>query len=442
MFKRIPLFIAVLALAVWAGNFITKNFLAASLLAYGQPADGSAAAVRYAPANPEVLAARARFLLYRADEPRAGEAIALLQQATAASPRDYRYWLELGKAYDSNGQSPRAESSLQRAIELAPRYFEPRWAMANSRLRAGKSEAALEDFREAIALSGSLYGSASPRPDRNATLSAYSAIAGALGMNLDALRRVTPADSAARGYLAEFLATHDALDQALDIWRSLPGDDPLSYRNLAAQLTRELQSKNRFAEARDVWRKFSRIEGAPVDEANNLIANPGFESRPLREQYVGVVDLGEGFDWVIGRHPEVRISRGGDSVHSGANALHLVFAASMNSAFQEVSHLIAVEPSRQYRLGYFVKTKNISSAPNETPFVEVSDAAHPSAFVLRSVVPDGTTDWSEQSISFTTTDDTHGVRLMVHAPQLKTIDRPRIAELWLDDFKLSQYHER
>ena len=441
MTKRLPLLIAVLALAVWAGKFIIKNFLAASLLAYGRQSESTAAAAGYAPANPEVLAARARYLLYRADEPRPEEAIAALQQATAASPRDYRYWLELGKAYDSQGQPQQAESALERAVSLAPRYFEPRWALANSRLRAGKADAALTDFREAIALSGGGYGNASPQPDRNVTLNAFNAINGALGMNLEALRSVTPADSAARSYLAEFLATHEALDQALEIWRILPTDDLNSYRSLAAQLTRELQGKNRFHEAREVWQKLSDAEGILPEDSPNLIANPGFEQTPLREKYVGVIDLGEGFDWVIRRHTEVRAARSTEAARSGSYGLRLVFTASMNSVFQEVSHLAAVEPARQYRLSYFAKTKNLSSLPNETPFVEITDAANPAAFSLRSVAPSGTTEWSEQAIGFTTTENTRGLRLTIRAPQVKTIDRGRLPELWLDDFKLEKINQ-
>ena len=139
MIKRLPLLIAVLALAAWAGNFTIKNFLAVSLIAYGEQGTGTAAAAGYAPANAEVLAARARYLLYRSEEPPAEEAIAVLQQAVAASPHDYRYSLELGKTYDGNGQSQPAETALQRATTLAPGYFEPRWTLANSRLRAGKN---------------------------------------------------------------------------------------------------------------------------------------------------------------------------------------------------------------------------------------------------------------------------------------------------------------
>jgi len=441
MSKRLPLLITVLALAVWAGNFIIKNFLAVSLVAYGQrdgnQAESLNAAVGYAPANAEVLAARARYWLNQADPPRVTDAINDLRRAVQASPRDYRYQLELGKAYDANGQNSEAEAALQHAVELAPRYFETWWALANLRLRAGKTEPALDDFRQAALLSGSLYGNASPPPDRNATLNVYNAIAGALGMNLEALRRVTPPHNVARGYLAEFLSSNDAMDQAMEIWRQLPTENSIQYRMLVAQLTRELQSQNRFSDAQAVWQKFSIAEGAPANDENNLMANGGFEQTPLREKYAEQVDLGETFDWAIRRHPEVRVLRSTTNPHSGSLALHLTFNSTMNSGFGEISQLIAVEPSRQYRLSYFVKTKHISTLPTETPFISVTDALNPSLFNLRSSIPSGTNDWGEQAITFSVPNGTRGLRLTIHAPQLKTIDNLRIAEFWLDDFKLS-----
>lgn len=437
MSKRLPLLITVLALAVWAGNFIIKNFLAASLVTYGQQ-DGNQAesldkAVNYAPANAEVLAARARYLLNQADPPRVAEAINDLRQAVQVSPRDYRYQLELGKAYAANSQTAEAESAIQRAVELAPRYFETRWALANLRLRAGKNEPAIDDFRQAVELSGSLYGNAMPPPDRSATLNAYNAIAGALGMNLDALRRVTPSDNSSRAYLAEFLSGHDAMDQALEIWRQMPAENSITYRTLVAQLTRELQAKNRFSDASAVWQKFSIAEGVSANAENNLMTNGGFEQTPLREKYVGEVNLGETFDWAIRRHPEVRALRSNANPHSGSIALHLTFNSTMNSGFGEISQLIAVEPSREYRLSYFVKTKNVSASPTETPFIGITDANNPAMFNLRSFVPSGTSEWGEQLITFSVPETTRGLRLTIHAPQLKTIDNLRIAEFWLDD---------
>jgi hypothetical protein len=300
----------------------------------------------------------------------------------------------------------------------------------------------LDDLSKAVALSGALYGRAQQRIDRNVSLNALNVVAGAFGMNLDALRRVMPKDNIAQSYLAEFFAAHDAMEQALEIWRRLPATDPDSYRSLVAVLMHELQSKNRFGEARDVWRKFSTGEGVPEGDANNLVANGGFEQTPLREKYAVVIDLSDGMDWVIRRHTEVRATRDNTAVHSSAKSLHLVFAASMASEFAQVSQVIAVKPSGAYRLSYFVKTQNISALPNEAPFIDITDALNPALFTLRSVVRSGTADWHEQSVAFSTPDSTHGLRLTVRAPQLKVVDRTRIAELWLDDFSLNQYRER
>src|SRR6185295_14427601 len=102
------------------------------------------------------------------------------------SPFDYRYWLELGRAYEANNQTTQAEQSLNRAQALAPRYFETHWTLANFYLRSGRIDEALRAFRQALELSGETAN----QTDARATLNAYEAIAQALGMNLNALRQV------------------------------------------------------------------------------------------------------------------------------------------------------------------------------------------------------------------------------------------------------------
>lgn len=434
MLKRLPLLIIVVALAIWLGSFIIKNFLGVSLIAYGL-ADGLEdasrdAAVRFASGNPEVLAARGRYLLYRADPPRFAEATGDLERAVQVSPRDYRFRLELAKAYESDGDAARAEATLQTAVELAPKYFETRWALANLRLRLGQTEAALDDLRAAIELSGG----SSPRPDYNATFNAFNVAAGAVGVNLEALRRVAPSDNVSQAYLAGFLASRDALDQSLQMWRGMSADDPDSSRSLIFQLLHELQVKGRFTEEKEVWDRLMSLEGRKANASDNLMSNSGFEEPPLAETYALLVEPPTGFDWVLRRHTEVRAQRQNEEKHTGTYALQLTFAASMRSEFREISQLIAVEPARTYRLSYFVKTKNIST--ETPPLIEISDARPQGIFIARSVAPSGTNDWVEQSVTLTTHAGTQGLRLTVRSPQLTTIDRSRIAEVWLDDFKL------
>ncbi|MGH9848794.1 MAG: hypothetical protein ACREBD_02945 [Blastocatellia bacterium] len=439
MLKRLPLLIAVVALAVWLGNFIINNFLATSLIAYGDTEASREAAIGYAPSNPLVIAARGKYLLYRAEPPRPEEAIVELRRATLASPRDYRFWLELGRAYENIGDVAGAEKALEGVVELAPRSFETRWAQANFLLRMGKTEASLENFRQAILLSGR----DAARPDERATLNVYNAITGALGANPDVLRGLTPANNVAQAYLAGFFATHEAIDPALEIWRRLPMNDHASYRGATIQLLRELQGKGRFAEAREVWNGIESLAtadgalGSTGGEAN-LMLNAGFERAPLSERFTELADPPTGFDWIIGRHAEVRVRRTEMEKHGGNYSLQLTLAASMQSEFQNITQFISVEPSQSYRLSFFVKAKNISSAPGEAPLVEVADAAQPMTFALPSVIPAGTNDWNERVIAFTTPAETRGLRLTIRCPQLRAIDLTKIAEVWFDDFKLER----
>jgi hypothetical protein len=435
MLKRLPLLIAAAALAIWPGNFIVKNFLAVSLIAYDETRASRDLAAAYAPGNPLVAAARGKFLLYRAEPALPREAIGELRRAVTASPRDYRFWLELGRAYENTGDAGSAGTAYERAVELAPRYFDARWAFANFHLRTGQNERALNDFRKAIALSGR-----DPTlPDRKATLNIYNAIAGTLGANLDAMRRVASPSAAAEAYLVDFFAAADSPnaspDTALELWRQLRRSDSEPYRKACFSLLRVLQTIGRFAGAREVWDGIESFAGAGEAGRDNLMVNAGFERTPLSERFEELAGSQTGFDWIVMRHGEVRARRTGFEKHGGAHSLHITIAASMRSEFQEVWQIAAVEPLQSYRLSYFVKTKNV---PSDAPFIEITDAANPGGFALRSVAPSGTANWRQQAIAFTIPVDTAGLRLTVRIPRLSPADLSQIAEIWFDDFTLEK----
>lgn len=431
---RLILFLGVFIAAVLAGRAVLNDFIGQALIEYGDSEATREAAVAFAPGNPEVLSARGRYLLNRAEPARPAQAVADLERAVAISPRDYRYHVELSRAYEMNGDTAHAEQSLQRAVELAPRYFETRWALANLRLRAGKSDEALADFRAALELSG---GFAYP-PHQDAVLSAYSAITQALGPNLEALRKITPADTLAQTFLAGFLASTQGqagIDAALDLWRHLPQDNAHAWRRLTFQLLAYTQNANRFADERELWQSLLRHEGIESVSDGNLMTNPGFEQQPVSERYQNY-GADAGFDWVFAApHPQVRARRDSTVARSGAQSLHLTFNSVMRAEFQHVSQMIAVEPARSYRLSFFVRTERM---PENGPFVELTDAAQPGLFVLRAVVPGGSSDWREVGLAFTTLPGTHALRLVIRCPLLTEFSGTSVGQLWLDDFRLEE----
>lgn len=430
MSKRLPLLIAVIALAWLNGSFISKNLIATSLVAYGEEAASRDLAVAYAPHHPAVRAARGKYLLYRADPLNPTEGIAELERAAAVSPFDYRYWLELGRAYETNNQTAQAEQSLNRAQSHAPRYFETHWALANFYLRSGRTDEALRVFRQALALSGEVVNQTDPV----AALNAYEAIAQALGMNLKALRQVAPPDVRAQVYLAKYLAEHQALDPALETWRKLKPNLSInvqSCRPAIFGLLAATRAAGRFTDARAIWQSFLQAEGRTTASAdNNLLNNAGFEHPPVFEDFP---DLTDGFDWRLRPHSEVQARRDDLLAHNGRYALRLSFAIRMKSEFQHVTQLVAAGPQQIYRLRYFVKTSKVS---DPAPFIEITDAQQPGLFSIRSALPTGTHDWREQTLMFTTPADTHGLRLTIRAPQTLAVNSGFNAEVWLDDFSL------
>jgi Tfp pilus assembly protein PilF len=419
--RQLPaaILIITLTLALWLGSFVIKQLSATSLIAFGETAESREQAVAYAPGHPAVLAARGKYLLYRAETPDPSAGIAALGRAVQAAPFDYRFWLELGRGYESDGQVAAAERAFQQALQLAPRYFETHWTLANFHLRSGRVEESLQQFRQALELSGEATGAELRQTKTRAALNAFEAITQALGLNFAALRQLTPADGYSQAALAKYLADHQALDPALEIFRALAPQQQLSERAALESLLAAAQAQHRYHEARALWLAFALAD-------DSLIYNGGFEHE--------FNSLPAGFDWSLpAPHAEARVRRDDAQAHTGRFALRLTFAMQMQSELHSYGQLLVVEPQRQYRLRYFVKTVK---APDRAPYLEITDAAQPQLFALRSPVPAGTNEWREQALVFTTPAETRALRLVIRAPQLLEVNTGNIAEVWLDDFSL------
>lgn len=433
---RLLLFIFILSASLLIGRFITNDFIGAALIRYGTDEASRNAAVSYAGSNPEMLAARARFLLYRTDPARPADAVRDLQKAAQLSPHDYRYHLELGRAFAMNGDNARAEQALQKAVITAPNYFETHWMLANFFLRAGKTEETVNAFRRALELSGGRKGT----PDRNAAMSAYAALASLIASDSSLLTRVTPSDAVSQSYAAAFLADTGALDQALTLWRELPQSEPASYRSLLFRLLDRAQHLRRFNDAHEVWRKFLQMDSSEAaqnyGQPDELIFNAGFEQPAISEKYPDMAFAQTGFDWIIRLHPEVRVRRDGLRRHTGAQSLRLTFNAVMHTEFQEVSQLIPVEPSQMYQLKCFVRTERMPD--RDMPFLELRDAASEAAPAVRVNVPGGNHDWRELALEFITLPNAQAMRLTIRSPLQTIFSATNQGELWLDDFTLEK----
>ena len=430
------LFIVILVGAIFAGRSIYRGFVAESLLAWGDDRASRDAALASAPANPAVIAARAKYIFYRAETPDEEMALAELRRAVRLSPFDYRYWLELGRAAENHGDAKAAALALDRARTLAPGYFETHWTWANFKLRNGETEESIAAFHHALLISENRPGVTNGR----AALNVYDALAQALGLDPEMLRRVAPADENAQSYLAYYYATRGALDPAMEIYRRLTLRRDSARQELMAELLRCAEAAGRYDVAGEVWnglREMAGVREVPGINSGNLIENGGFERVPLSEEYPQLLGSGLGFDWLMPRHAEVSVRRDDERPHTGQRALLVSFEMGMTTPFANLAQVVRVEPGRRYRLSLYVRTSNV---PVEPPSIEITDAKNPDAITHRLGLPREAADWQEQTLDFTTLAETRAIRILLRTPVYSDLGRElgslsRVA-LHLDDFSL------
>lgn len=438
------LFILILIGAIFTGRWIYRQSLAVLLIGWADDADSRELALAYAPGNPAVIAARAKYLAYRAEMPDPGQGLAELRRAVSLTPSDYRYWLELGRAAETHGDQAAAALALDRARSLAPRHFETHWVWANFKLRNGETEEALAAFHQALLISENRPGVTNGR----AALNVYDALTQSLGLDLRILNQVAPGDEIAQSWLAWYLAGHGQLDPAMEIFRRLPRRASPATPELAAQLLLAAQQADRFAEAHEVWARLRTVSALPERPPGELVENGGFEEPPLAERFATLRDSGLGFDWVIKRHPEVVAVRDDDRPYRGARSMRISFPRAMATPYAGLSQLILVEPGGTYRLSFQCRT---SELPMETPWVEVVglpykpaesdkpdniEAGENGPPLLRSPLPKGASDWQQVELIFVVPPPTTAIRLVLRSPQYRVIDGLRRPEFQLDEVSL------
>ena len=104
-------------------------------------AEVAAAAVNCAPSNPYTVRLLAATRNDQADT------IADLEKAVRLAPNDYRWRVELARAYEQNDEFDRAEREFKRAVDVAPQYANPSWFLGNFYLRQDREADALTELK-------------------------------------------------------------------------------------------------------------------------------------------------------------------------------------------------------------------------------------------------------------------------------------------------------
>jgi hypothetical protein len=424
---RLSLLLALACALGWLGWTIARAALADSFITFVERnpnlsnearLQGAERAAALAPNDPLVRWQRGGVYLTVASEEEAErwlpQAIAELREAARHSPADYRIWLTLGRALERSAAAAEAQAAFVRAAELAPNHFDTQWGLGNHLLRAGQREAAFAAMRRAWRT----------RPAAMPLIFdyAWNAFAGDSRAVIQALG----ADATARSQLAALLVGRNHLDEALALWRE---NGPHAAKETLAFI-QALNAAGRYKAAAELWQA-GQTYGWPQAEADSRLANGGFEQN--FDPQTGLPF----FSWHS--TPGAGLSISLDKLNHAAGKLSLRFRFDVreNRVLLLAAQTVPVLPKVNYCLSYSFKTDALQSL--STPLVSVHDAADARRLSAATPpLPNGTADWQEGSLRFTTKPETEAVTVRVQRLPCAEPPCPLTGRLWLDNFKLTE----
>jgi len=341
------------------------------------------------------------------------DTVTYLESTVRLSPYDYRWRIELGRAYESVGHGERAEAELKRAVELAPNYAFAHWNLGNFYLRQGRSEDAFAELRRAAQNNQTyreqVFSIAWDYFDKDPT-------------KVEQLAADTPE---ARASLALFFAARGRAAHSLRIWNTLTDEEKAANPQIAKSIALGLFQQRSFAEALE----FSRQLGIDPEGRPFTVTNGGFEKG------VGQQEDSQ-FGWKVTRNDsKLDISTDSSVRHEGARSLKVSFRNYIKPDLYNLFQTVVVEPNTFYRLTFWVRTENLKSSGG--PLIEIVNANDDKVFATSKPFDTGSNDWQEYHVDFHTPQNCTGITIRT-ARAFCGDQCPIVGIFWYDEFELNR----
>ena len=283
-----------------------------------------------------------RYWQYNLENPDVPRAIRSYFSALSLNAKSSETWLDLGTAYESEGNFAAARDAFLHAKKAYPLSAEVSWRYGNFLLRQGEIDPAFTEMRHAVEAD----------PKRGAEAFSRSL---RVDPNVDhVLDRVLPSMSEVYVDVIWDQTTDGNTDNALKVWDRLARIHPHLPLQDVFSLVGALTTKRQFTDARRVWDQavvfagLAGLQGPP----GSILWDGGFES--------GIT--GGGFTWQIPQNfSEVQISMDAREKHSGNHSLRLMFNGKSNVNFTGVCHYVPVQPAAAYHFSAWVRTRAVTS---------------------------------------------------------------------------------
>jgi tetratricopeptide (TPR) repeat protein len=339
--------------------------------------------------------------------------VQMYEETVRRSPYDYRWWIELGRAYEQTEQFDAAEGSLRRAVELGPSYTYPRWQLGNYLLRRGRVDEAFAELKKTT--------------ENNLTYrdQVFSLAWDYFGKDPAKLEQNISDAPDVRASLALFYAARERAEDSLRIWNTLTPEQKEKHPQTARTIAQGLTEKHYFREALE----FSRQLGIDPDSSIEAVTNPGFE-KPVGDPD----DNFFGWNLVRGDN-KLDISVDSSVKHSGARSLKLNFRTYVKPGLYNAWQIVAVQPNQSYTLKFWLRTDSLRSAG--VPVVDVLNGNDNLLLATSPPFPTGSVDWQEVTIDFKAPENCEGIIIRTSRTFCGEAC-PIVGTVWYDDFSLTK----
>jgi tetratricopeptide (TPR) repeat protein len=407
---------ALLALALFACASVVIARDGLSYFYLQQAIDSSSQAsaeqaIRLNPSNPDAY--HARGLLFQKQE-QINAAISDLNRALDLRPSDHFLWLELGFCRYQNHDMGGAIADFRESARLAPLYAQPRWYLGNVLVQTGKPDEGFEEIRRAVSSEPAYL------PD------AIQLAADAYGGDARAIAQaIKPQSSINRLALAQYFLKQKSAPAALELFTETGVDISPADR---ATLVSELLAAKDFSEAYVLWRA-GRTAVESTQTAVAAINDGSFENE--------IGPGARGFEWQLGEHiQKIAVERDQQHPESGSFSLRLSFNGASIPDTPIVSQTLLADSAVRYDLDFAYRTRQlVTGGP---PLVAIIDAKSGQTLAQSKPLPENETEWSRQSVTFSTPSDTRAVAILIKRMACSSSPCPAFGYAWLDSFTLKK----
>lgn len=328
------------------------------------------------------------------------------------SPFDYRWWVELGRAFEQADKAEEAERAYLRAIDIAPGYTYPHWQLGNFYLRQNRSEEAFSELKKAA--------------QKNAVYrqQVFSIAWDYYGQDTARLEQIAGDLPEVKTGLVQFYAQKERAEDSLRIWNTLSAEEKQENQAFAKVVAQALYDKEYYRSAI----QFVSQLGIEPKAKPETVQNGGFED-PL--SYTGFIYFG----WKISQTDKMEMNLDPSQKKEGSRSLRVTFNGLSSPYLNNIVQVITVNPGEKYTLSFWLKTESLQSAG--PPVLDIVDTKDDKIITTSKPFPSGTSDWQEIKMEFIAPAGSEAVYL--RTARVYCGDAcPLVGTFWYDDFKLEK----